>query len=105
MYGRLAAYRAGVIRLPVRRGVEVCARSSTGQSIGLRIRGLGVQIPPGAPAKFTILSGPTHLAAGLDSHENRPAHIDSSIPTFRAGLAELRRSVDSRAVLQPRLGN
>jgi hypothetical protein len=25
------------------------ARSSTGQSIGLRIRGLGVQIPPGAP--------------------------------------------------------
>ena len=27
------------------------ARSSTGQSIGLRIRGLGVQIPPGAPMK------------------------------------------------------
>ena len=25
------------------------ARSSTGQSIGLRIRGLGVQVPPGAP--------------------------------------------------------
>lgn len=26
-----------------------CARSSTGQSIGLRIRRLGVRIPPGVP--------------------------------------------------------
>jgi hypothetical protein len=30
------------------------ARSSTGQSIGLRIRGLGVQIPPGAPKNVPI---------------------------------------------------
>jgi hypothetical protein len=33
------------------------ARSSTGQSIGLRIRGLGVQIPPGAPPSDRSESG------------------------------------------------
>ncbi len=33
-------------------GPHISARSSTGQSIGLRIRGLGVQIPPGAPNKI-----------------------------------------------------
>jgi hypothetical protein len=32
---------------------DVRARSSTGQSIGLRIRGLGVRIPSGAPSKVT----------------------------------------------------
>ena len=32
-------------------GAVACARSSTGQSIGLRIRGLGVRIPSGAPIK------------------------------------------------------
>src|SRR6266851_1713609 len=30
---------------------DMCARSSTGQSIGLRIRGLGVRIPSGAQIK------------------------------------------------------
>src|SRR6266851_720582 len=33
---------------------DMCARSSTGQSIGLRIRGLGVQIPSGAPMILPI---------------------------------------------------
>ena len=44
----LAACYASVVgwRYPE---LAACARSSTGQSIGLRIRGLGVRIPPGAP--------------------------------------------------------
>src|SRR5579862_1962149 len=41
------------------------ARSSTGQSIGLRIRGLGVRLPSGAPMKLhrgATLSAPVHAS-------------------------------------------
>jgi hypothetical protein len=45
------------------------ARSSTGQSIGLRSRGLGVRIPPGAPMKSRVFLVKHDLSSILTATE------------------------------------
>ncbi len=66
------------------------ARSSTGQSIGLRIRGLGVQIPSGAPIKSRVFGATGRRAAFLtatfDSHrtEFQPFSAPNAAAIFSA---------------------
>ena len=48
---------------------KLCACSSTGQSIGLRNRGLGVRVPSGAPL-FSLIYGYVAVVRSLKCDKN-----------------------------------
>ena len=64
------------------------ARSSIGQSIGLRIRGLGVRLPSGAPIRLHsagTLSAPIHASLYVSAVRVGPPSGAAHNPSHCAG--------------------